>query len=299
MNKSFTLIEILVVIVVIGILSAFILVGMSSISNSANIAKNQAFVNSLDNSLLLGRVSQWRLDEGSGTTANDSWLINNGTLATSPGFDNTTAGWGDTHTSGWMSQSNCISGTCLKFDGTDDGVYKTSFSGLPSSAITVTAWIKGTLTTSWMTVVGHDWGNSTGTWLLFLKNSEIDFGVYQLPATQYKGIKTFSVANNIWYHITGTYDGSIVKVYVNGSIGETTASTSVSLANTGNIYIGYAPALFNGLIDDARVYNQALSTSEIQQNYFLGLNSLYKNGGITQLEYSDRLSDLKTNLTQQ
>jgi prepilin-type N-terminal cleavage/methylation domain-containing protein len=44
MNKSFTLIEILVVIVVIGVLSAFILVGMSSITSSANIAKSQAFL---------------------------------------------------------------------------------------------------------------------------------------------------------------------------------------------------------------------------------------------------------------
>jgi len=57
MNKSFTLIEILVVIVVIGILSAFVLVGMSSITSSANIAKVQAFINSMDNAIIRKSIS--------------------------------------------------------------------------------------------------------------------------------------------------------------------------------------------------------------------------------------------------
>jgi len=48
-EKSFTLIEILVVIVVTGILSSFVLVGMSSITNDARIAKVKAFANSVRN----------------------------------------------------------------------------------------------------------------------------------------------------------------------------------------------------------------------------------------------------------
>ncbi len=84
MSKSFTLIEILVVIVVIGVLSAFILVGMSSISSKANIAKSQVFINSIDNSLLTSRVAYWKLDEGAGTTTSDSWGVSLGTLGTIP-----------------------------------------------------------------------------------------------------------------------------------------------------------------------------------------------------------------------
>jgi prepilin-type N-terminal cleavage/methylation domain-containing protein len=51
-ENSFTLIEILVVIVVIGILSSFILIGINSINENARITKIKVFANSLRNSLL-------------------------------------------------------------------------------------------------------------------------------------------------------------------------------------------------------------------------------------------------------
>ncbi|MDD3292809.1 MAG: prepilin-type N-terminal cleavage/methylation domain-containing protein [Candidatus Pacebacteria bacterium] len=111
MNKSFTLIEILIVIVVIGILSSFIFVGMSSITSEANIAKGKVFINSIDNSLLLGRISQWKFDEL--TTAKelqsigDTWNSNNGILYT--GSDSLE-----------KLSSNCPSGNCLSFDGVND-----------------------------------------------------------------------------------------------------------------------------------------------------------------------------------
>ena len=102
-KKSFTLIEILVVIVVIGILSAFILVGMSSISSKANIARSQAFANSLDNALLLSRTSQWKLDGN----INDSWGINTGTWYGATGGNNLAVNY--------RSSSECVSGQCLDF----------------------------------------------------------------------------------------------------------------------------------------------------------------------------------------
>ena len=112
MNKSFTLIEILVVIVVIGIISSFIIVGLSSVSDKANIAKGQAFSNSLRNSLLMNLVSEWKLDEGTGSTTLDSWGSNTGTLGTSTIGDAAEPTW----------TTDCVSGKCLSFDGTDDYV---------------------------------------------------------------------------------------------------------------------------------------------------------------------------------
>ncbi|MFA6374227.1 MAG: prepilin-type N-terminal cleavage/methylation domain-containing protein, partial [Candidatus Paceibacterota bacterium] len=62
MNKSFTLIEILVVIVIVGIISAFIIISMAGISSKANIAKGQTFSNSLKNALMLNMIAQYELD---------------------------------------------------------------------------------------------------------------------------------------------------------------------------------------------------------------------------------------------
>jgi len=83
MKKSFTLIEILVVIVIIGILSAFIIVSMSGVSQKATIAKGQAFANSLKNALMI----TWSLN---GNSMNWPRLPTAQRLPT-PGAEETTA----------------------------------------------------------------------------------------------------------------------------------------------------------------------------------------------------------------
>jgi hypothetical protein len=108
---------------------------MGSIAASANIAKSQAFINSMNNSLLLARVSQWKLDEAVGsTTANDSWGTNTGTLSG-------TAPLAQFQTSG------CVSNNCLLFDGND---YVTCGSGT-SLDITVGSWGSWVYPVAWNT----------------------------------------------------------------------------------------------------------------------------------------------------
>ncbi|GMX58433.1 MAG: hypothetical protein MCSN_0870 [Candidatus Microsyncoccus archaeolyticus] len=302
MNKSFTLIEILVVIVVIGILSSFILVGMSSISESANIAKSKAFIDSLDNSLLLARVSEWKLDDTSGTSASDSWLTNTGTLTN---FADTSSGYGDTHDSGWMSTNNCISGTCLKFDGIDDYIncgnngsltISESFSfglwvkllSLPSADTTLL--IKGTSTPSY------------DNYLIYLE----DYGA--LAGYVGKSDASGSVSRNIgdinnskWHYAFFTFNSvNGFKGFLDGRQVGSTASTGFTAYNdlSRNVYIGYRWGTIypKVIIDDVHIYNQALSTSQIEQNYFLGLNKLFKNNGITFNEFNERIVELKSNL---
>jgi len=289
MNKSFTLIEILVVIVVIGVLSAFILVGMSSITSSANIAKSQAFVNSMDNSLLLARVSQWKLDEVVGsTTANDSWGTNTGTLSG-------TAPLAQFQTSG------CPSNNCLSFDGTDDYVNcgNASDFNVTTGNFSVVAWVNPR-TISGQFAVGK---GSTGTrqWRLQQWNGYWEFIAADSVGGTSSGTADPLVKINTWYHIVGIKSGTKLYFYFNGVLqtrtGTLTGDSNVNAAdksvNIGRTNEGF---YFNGLIDDVRFYNQAIPTSEIQQNYYLGLNNLYKNNGITLNEFNQRLAQLKNNL---
>ncbi len=300
MNKSFTLIEILVVIVVIGILSSFILVGMSSINDKANIAKVQAFINSLDNSLLLARISQWKFNEVAGSTiAVDSWGTNTGTLsggATVPQFQTT----------------GCVSGNCLLFDGTDDYVDVLDSTNLnPTNEITVSAWIKrtGKLSDTDIIISKDNVGTKRQYSLYIDPNNNFYFIIFK-SGISYKSIPSFSayISLNIWYHVVGTYkyvtDGtSIMDLYVNGSknaIQVTNAAGPIVVTDE-HLRIGddgYVPTnrTFQGLIDDARIYNQAISTSEIQQNYFVGINKLFKNNGISSNEFNQRIVELKNNI---
>jgi prepilin-type N-terminal cleavage/methylation domain-containing protein len=287
MSKSFTLIEILVVIVVIGVLSAFILVGMSSITSSANIAKSQAFLNSMDNSLLLARVSQWKLDEGSGATVNDSWGANTGTLGSSP--NNPT----------WIN-SGCSSDDCLSFDGSNDYVNCGSGTNLNMGTgdFTISAWVKPTTNIDeYSTIVERGYGNNG-----------FDF-VYRSSTTQiYLYIHTtgygFGYTPTIgqWNHMTVAADrDGYASFYLNGIWKQNTNISAQSSVNMGTdtLYIGGLDGTvdsFTGLIDDIRIYNQALSSSEINQNYYIGINKLFKNQGIALNEFNQRITELKTNL---
>jgi hypothetical protein len=78
--------------------------------------------------------------------------------------------------------------------------------------------------------------------------------------------------DNVWYHVAGTYDGNIAKIYVNGILENSVEKSGPVLPSTGGaIKIGQesavedpdGPEFFNGLIDEVELYNRALSAEEI------------------------------------
>ena len=75
-----------------------------------------------------------------------------------------------------------------------------------------------------------------------------------------------------WYLVTETFDGSTRRLYVNSSLvasDSTTFSTTDTPLSIGFLY-GYDQYGQRGAIDDFRVYNRALSVSEINELYTLG-----------------------------
>ncbi|OHB55552.1 MAG: hypothetical protein A2173_04075 [Planctomycetes bacterium RBG_13_44_8b] len=75
--------------------------------------------------------------------------------------------------------------------------------------------------------------------------------------------------NDTWHHIAGTYDGSNIILYIDGESMANTAHTGPIDTGGFNVNIGSDAAQtwmwYNGLIDDVRIYNRALTQQEIQQ----------------------------------
>jgi hypothetical protein len=85
-----------------------------------------------------------------------------------------------------------------------------------------------------------------------------------------------SITVNNWHHIVGTYDGTTLSLYRNGSLVGTPATTTGNITNTSkSLTIGVRGGnYFGGRISNTKIYNRALTAAEISQN-FNALRSRY------------------------
>jgi len=289
---AFTLIELLVVIAIIGILSGLIIVTMSGVNQKANIAKSQVFSNSLRNALMINLVSEWKFDDGSGVIVTDSW--NGGNTGSLVGFSDTTAGYGDTHTAGWMSTTNCVFKTCLEFSGVEMVNVGVANNLKIGNSGTISVWIYPTLidgnirciyTSSGADVNKQPYIQLASNFLRIYLGNTID-GV--------DNYQTAFAATNQWSHIAITWDGTKVIFYINGIGDVKNQLKTIQFETTSYYSIGdYFPTNhrpFVGRIDTFSIFNSAVQASQIEEQYYSGLNNLFINGGITKEEYLSRIN---------
>ncbi len=109
---------------------------------------------------------------------------------------------------------------------------------------------------------------------LGIVNRKAKFHVYN-GGLGFYFLSNVTVNDGLWHHIvavrTSSTDG---EIYVDGSLAGSGSGPARSLNNV-PVWIGgpgfTGPFQFNGLIDDVRIYNKALSAAEVQQLYQDGL----------------------------
>lgn len=294
------MIELLVVIAIIGILSALIIIGMNSATQKAAIAKAKVFSSSLRDSLMSNLKVEWGFDglatAINGTSIPDTWSgVNNGTLATGTGDASDKLKTGD----------DCVSEKCLLLD-TDDYINCGSNASITTNlnAWTISAWVKPA-DTSRNILIGFDdtayasirLNNTTGAPIIYMGTNN-----YRYFATA----AWTTLKNGNWHNVVFTIPGSAQaditssKMYLDGQ--EVATSTTVSSgvqATKDRFWISRVTTYYgSGSLDEIRVYDQVMPTSQIRQDYFAGLNGLYKDKQLTQTEYIKRIVELRNNLAQ-
>ena len=77
-------------------------------------------------------------------------------------------------------------------------------------------------------------------------------------------------------HVAGVYNGTTLAVYINGVLSAENATWAASIpVNVRSLRIGAdssGSTLFNGVIDEPRVFNRALSAAEIDQLFWQSTN---------------------------
>ena len=169
-------------------------------------------------------------------------------------------------------------GQSLKFDGVDDYVNLGTPASLQNTGpITLSAWVYRTSGTASRGIVMYEGnvGNNV-QWSMYMIN-KVQFAQGDGSAFFMTGNATLSLDR--WYHLAAVRSGSsgnwTITLYVNGVFDKTSntavdpSTTSLTTMRIGSKFAG-GVSYFPGSIDDVRIYNRALSASEIKQLYLLG-----------------------------
>jgi hypothetical protein len=164
-----------------------------------------------------------------------------------------------------------IDGQAINLDGINDYVDCGSDASLNvTDAVTIAAWIKLSGPAADQKIAGNQDG-STGGYKFGVFDNLAEF---EIRTSANAGTLNRSVSGGtaltpgVWYHVAGVYSqGDYIRTYVDGMLDRELVTTAVLGSSSGPLMIGREPfnaiLFFDGLIDDLRIYNHAMSSSEI------------------------------------
>ncbi len=171
-----------------------------------------------------------------------------------------------------VTQTTGIIGSAASFDGSTALIQVPAHVDLePTDALTVSLWAKFSQTNNpdGILIDSSHGGDKKGWVMGYNGTSGVLSFSYGNQVTWHTAIPTSDVADDVWHQITGLFDGSTINIYVDGDLEHTvtysgTASPSGRDINIGAWTEGGSLArYFNGLIDDIRLYNRAITDQEI------------------------------------
>lgn len=195
-------------------------------------------------------IGVWRLNEGTGAALDDPIGGHDGTLV------------GPTWTTGRF-------GSALHFDGVNDYVTIADASAFQvTTALTIAGWIKAE---SWnygdyTCIILRKGEANPNNWQLGVTDGHVSLTLDDYDAYGMRGNTTLSTGT--WYHVAAAWDGSNVRLYVNGVLDHAPIARAAPIAtDTRALYLGGrsgATDVTHGIVDEVRFYDRALTAAEIQ-----------------------------------
>jgi hypothetical protein len=200
-------------------------------------------------------VAHWRLDDGSGTTAADSVGGNDGILQ------------GDaTWAAGWI-------GSALELHGDDYVDCGNSDAFNITEQVTLTAWIRPDPDFNypdWSGIIMRG-GPNIDTFAFYYNGPNKQLG-FKTTGTSpsWMAIAASGLFDGEWHHVAAVYDGARKIIYLDGEEIGAMDSTGTIETSTGRLLLGAGRDMnppthhLVGMLDDARIYDEALAQEKIQ-----------------------------------
>lgn len=186
------------------------------------------------------------------------------------------------------SNNGTVSGASLTTDrfGTSNSAY--SFNGtsnqisIPNpvpnfissnnAPFSMSIWLRpsNVTTSNHRSIVGNETYNVRGFRYGINSSQRFSFWTSESGGNLHPIQSTTSAIINTWYHVVVTYDGSVVKIYVNGNPEVASASGRTIISGTNNLVLAGGTGgvdRFAGVMDDFRTWSRALNVQEVQAIY--------------------------------
>jgi hypothetical protein len=193
-----------------------------------------------------------------------SWWPANGTATDVVGSNDATAQGNATYAAG-------VAGQAFSVDGNGDFFSVPSPTGLPLGAAprTVTFWMKTPLDLRASPESGlFLYGTPAALQMFSLITSGNSSGAlyfYGAGGLGYADVAGGSIQPDTWHHATATYDGSLVRIYLDGQYLNQLTATLNTVLNANGITIGTRPgsSFWTGQIDEVMLFDRALGADEV------------------------------------
>jgi hypothetical protein len=191
----------------------------------------------------------------------------NGNANDASGNGNNGSVTGVTLTKDRFSNSN----SAYSFNGKNNHITVADNSSLSPNALSISFWVNATqfcpTGSTLCDLISKDINPKSRQWTSqLLQNGKIRTATFTTTENTFDS--DISITLNTWYHIVRVWDGTTCSIYINNVL-------HGSMAMTGNMRTGSAPVeiggsnsqYFQGKLDDIRIYNRALTSSEIAALY--------------------------------
>jgi hypothetical protein len=224
-------------------------------AQARDAAGNQATAINLpvivSNVVPVGLVASYSFNEGSGGTVNDS------------------SGNGNTGSINGARWTQGKYGNALEFAPSSWVTVADSNTLDLSTGMTIEAWVFPTVTkTDWATLVIKE--RPAGlAYALYGSSPQNQPGAYMFTTSDQGLAGPSALPLNTWTHVAATYDGTTLRIFINGTEAASTFASGNIIVSGGALRMGGNNVwgeYFTGRIDEIRIYNRALTQAQIQND---------------------------------